>query len=61
MIESVILAITLIATVLFITTTINSWVGMIVVKENYVDRNWVGRFFNLLIAVVGWVIWFKVW
>ena len=59
MIESIVLTIALIMSVLFVTTTINSWIALIVIKENYSDQAWLGRLVNLCIAVVSWVIWLQ--
>lgn len=59
MIESIVLTIALIMSVLFVTTTINSWIALIVIKENYTDQTWLGRLVNLCIAVVSWVIWLQ--
>ena len=60
-IYSVVLFIAIVSTVLCITAHINSWLGIIVLKENYVDNNWFARIFNLIVAIISWITLYWIW
>lgn len=49
------LFVAIVASVLCITGHINNWICLMVMKENYVDNKWFGRFFHLTIATLGWI------
>ena len=60
-IYSVVLFIAIVSTVLCITAHINSWLGIIVLKENYVDNHWFARIFNLIVAIISWITLYWIW
>jgi succinate dehydrogenase hydrophobic anchor subunit len=48
--ESFVLFIAIVFTTLTVSSYIHSFIGIAVIKDNYIDRNWVSRLISLIIS-----------